>query len=49
MREPVDNQKVLEGRLAGYEGGRVRLDLGEAGLRELELTNIQKAQLVVEI
>jgi ribosome maturation factor RimP len=49
VREPVDNQKVLEGRLAGYEGGRVRLDLGEAGLRELELTNIQKAQLVVEI
>jgi ribosome maturation factor RimP len=49
VREPVDNQKVLEGRLAGYEGGRVRLDLGEAGLRELDLTNIQKAQLVVEI
>jgi ribosome maturation factor RimP len=49
VREPVDNQKVLEGRLAGYEAGRVRLDLGEAGVRELELANIQKAQLVVEI
>jgi ribosome maturation factor RimP len=49
VRDPVDNQKVLEGRLAGCEGGRVRLDLGEAGLRELDLTNIQKAQLVVEI
>ena len=49
MREPVDNQKVLEGRLAGFEAGRVRLDLGEAGLKELELGNIQKAQLVVEM
>ncbi len=49
VREPVDNQKVLEGRLAGFEAGRVRLDLGDAGLKELELSNIQKAQLVVEI
>ena len=49
MREPVDNQKVLEGRLAGFEAGRVRLDLGDAGLKELELANIQKARLVVEI
>jgi ribosome maturation factor RimP len=49
LREPVDNQKVLEGRLAGFEAGRVRLDLGEAGLKELDLSNIQKARLVVEI
>jgi ribosome maturation factor RimP len=49
VREPVDNQKVLEGRLAGFEAGRVRLDLGDAGLKELELSNIQKARLVVEI
>jgi ribosome maturation factor RimP len=49
VREPVDDQKVLEGRLAGFEAGRVRLDLGEAGLKELELANIQKARLVVEI
>jgi ribosome maturation factor RimP len=49
VREPVDDQKVLEGRLAGFEEGRVRLDLGEAGLKELELSNIQKARLVVEI
>ena len=49
VREPVDSQKVLEGRLAGFEAGRVRLDLGEAGLKELELSNIQKARLVVEI
>jgi ribosome maturation factor RimP len=49
VREPVDNQKVLEGRLAGFEAGRVRLDLGDAGLKELELSNIQKARLMVEI
>jgi ribosome maturation factor RimP len=49
VREPVNNQKVLEGRLAGFEAGRVRLDLGEAGLKELELSNVQKARLVVEI
>jgi len=49
VREPVDNRKVLEGRLAGLEAGRVRLDLGEAGLKQVELSNIQKAQLVVEV
>ena len=49
VRELVDNQKVLEGRLAGFEAGCVRLDLGDAGLKELELSNIQKARLVVEI
>jgi ribosome maturation factor RimP len=49
VREPVDNQKILEGRLAGIEAGRVRLDLGDAGLKELELSNIQKARLVMEI
>jgi ribosome maturation factor RimP len=49
LREPVDNQKVLEGRLAGFEAGRIRLDLGEGGLKELELSNIQKARLVVEL
>jgi ribosome maturation factor RimP len=49
VREPVENQKIFEGRLAGFESGRVRLDLGERGLRELDLANIQKAQLVVEL
>jgi len=41
--------KVLEGRLAGFENGRVRMDLGEHGLQEFELDNIRKAQLVVEL
>jgi ribosome maturation factor RimP len=49
MREPVGDQKVFEGRLAGFENGRVRLDLGERGLQELDLANIRKAQLVVEL
>lgn len=49
LREPMASQKVLEGRLAGFEAGRVRLDLGEGGLKELELSNIQKARLVVEL
>jgi ribosome maturation factor RimP len=49
VREAVENQRVFEGRLAGFENGRVRLDLGERGLQELDLANIRKAQLVVEL
>ena len=49
LKEAMGEQKVLEGRLAGFENGRVRLDLGEHGLQELDLANIRKAQLVVEI
>jgi ribosome maturation factor RimP len=49
LKEAAGEQKVLEGRLAGFENGRVRLDLGENGLQELDLNNIRKAQLVVEL
>ena len=49
LKEAIGEQKVLEGRLAGFENGRVRLDLSEHGLQELDLANIRKAQLVVEI
>jgi len=49
LREPVGEQKVFEGRLAGMEAGRVRLDLGERGVTEFELSNISKARLVVEL
>jgi ribosome maturation factor RimP len=49
LREPVDERRVFEGRLAGLEAGRVRLDLGEGALKEFELLNISKAQLVVEL
>jgi ribosome maturation factor RimP len=49
LREPVGAQRVIEGKLAGFEDGRVRLDLGEAGVNEFELSNISKAKLVVEL
>ncbi|MGA3167216.1 MAG: ribosome maturation factor RimP [Terriglobia bacterium] len=49
VREAVKDQKVFEGRLAGFENGRVRMDLGEGGFEELDLANIRKAQLVVEL
>ena len=49
LREPVDEEKVFEGRLAGFEAGRVWLDLGSGGLKKLDLANISKARLVVEL
>lgn len=49
VKEPVGAQRVFEGRLAGYEAGRVRMDLGEGKLVELELSSISKAKLVVEL
>src|SRR5689334_2988714 len=33
LRDPVDDQKVLEGRLAGCAAGKVTLDMGEGGLK----------------
>ena len=39
----------MEGRLAGFDGGHVRLDMGEAGIKELDFLNISKAQLLVEM
>lgn len=50
LREPVGEQKVFEGRLAGCEAGRVKLDLGQdGGLRELDLAQISKAKLLLEL
>ena len=49
LKEALGDQKIWDGRLAGFEDGRVRLDLGENDLREFELANIRKAQLIVEI
>lgn len=49
LREPVEGQRVLEGRLAGFEAGKVRLDCGEGGAMELDLSNISKARLVLEL
>ncbi len=49
LREPLDEKRVLEGHLAGFEAGRVRIDLGEGAIAEIDLANISKAQLVVEV
>jgi ribosome maturation factor RimP len=49
LREPLGSERVVEGRLAGFEAGRVRIDLGAGELREVELANISKARLVVEM
>ena len=49
LREPLGSQRVFEGRLAGCDSGRVRLDLGDQGVSEFELSNITKAKLVVEL
>jgi ribosome maturation factor RimP len=49
LREPVADRKVLEGRLAGLEEGRVKLDLDQEGMAEVELSNISKARLLPEL
>ena len=49
LKEAIDDQRVLEGRLAGFENGHVRLDTGERGLQDVDLNNIRKAQLIVEL
>ena len=48
--EPVENLKYLEGRLAGYAGGMVKITLGgrEARVVEVPFAVIRKANLVVE-
>jgi ribosome maturation factor RimP len=48
LREPVDGQTVFEGRLAGLEGRLVRLDLGEAGMRDFDLAAISRTKLLLE-
>ncbi len=47
LREPLEDQRVLEGRLAGFDRGRVRLEVNEGKVCELELANIAKARLVL--
>ena len=47
LREPVNGQSVVEGRLAGWDAGRVLIDTG-AERREFELAALSKARLLVE-
>ncbi len=49
LRQPVDEEKVYEGRLAGFAAGRVKLDLGDGAIKELDIANISRARLVVEL
>jgi ribosome maturation factor RimP len=48
--EPIDDAKFFEGRLKGYTGGQVRMELKgkEARLVEIPFGLIRKANLVVE-
>jgi ribosome maturation factor RimP len=59
-RLPVDNNRHFEGRLESYENGRLVLDLsaarrkmrpkaGETAQVEIDLANVEKANLVPEI
>ncbi|HET7101775.1 MAG TPA: ribosome maturation factor RimP, partial [Terriglobia bacterium] len=49
LREPLEERKVFEGRLAGFDEGRVRLDLDDKTIAEFELSNISKARLLPEL
>jgi ribosome maturation factor RimP len=46
--QPVEGKSYFEGRLAGFESGRVKVDV-EGRVVELPLSGIRKAQLVVEL
>ncbi len=60
-REPVNNNRHFEGKLESYENGKLLLDLSAARKKkmrpkegaairvEIELTNVEKANLVPEI
>jgi ribosome maturation factor RimP len=60
-REPVNNNRHFEGKLENFEGGKLLLDLsaarkkkmrpkeGESARVEIELKNVEKANLVPEI
>jgi len=56
-RDPVNGQRHFVGRLESFQEGRITLDLGarlkaeklEAGRLEVDLANVEKANLVPEI
>jgi len=49
LREPLEQKKVLEGTLAGFDEGRVKVGLEDERIVELELSNISKARLLPEL
>jgi ribosome maturation factor RimP len=48
VKEPVDNQKYFEGRLAGYSDGLVKFTVKDRTI-EVPYAGIRKANLVVEL
>ena len=48
LREPVEGKTYFEGRLAGCDGERVKVEV-EGRMLELPLSGIRKAQLLVEL
>lgn len=49
LREPLEEKKVLEGTLAGFDEGRVKMGLENERIVELDLSNISKARLLPEL
>jgi ribosome maturation factor RimP len=49
LREVTGSNHVVEGRLAGFDAGRVKLESEGGELQEIELSNIRKAQLIVQM
>lgn len=45
LREPVANSKHLQGKLAGFSGGAVRLELDQGEILSIPLDQVQKANL----
>jgi ribosome maturation factor RimP len=48
LREPVDNQRHWEGKLAGFSQGIVALEPGAGKIIHFPLTQVQKANLKFE-
>ena len=48
VREGAGPAQVLEGRLAGFAGGRVKLETAPGEIKEFDLADVSKAKLVVE-
>lgn len=45
LREPVDGQKRLEGKLLGVEGGSIQIESESGKILQIGLNQIQKANL----
>ena len=48
VREPAGPVQVLEGRLAGFASGRVKIETDPGEIKEFDLADVSKARLVVE-